>query len=72
VLIFSFFYRSLYLEKQEELDATQSQAHCIMFQLQNEITDAQESLNDVWGVLDSLLDRFREQARLDCLQVRMV
>ncbi|XP_031551672.1 golgin subfamily A member 6-like protein 22 isoform X2 [Actinia tenebrosa] len=60
--------RGLYLEKQDELDATQSQAHCIMFQLQNEITDAQEAIGEIWGVLDALLMRFREEAKLGCFE----
>jgi chromosome segregation ATPase len=56
--------KSLVMEKQEELDATQSQAHFIIQQLQNEITDAQEALGELWDTLGPLLKRFREQARV--------
>lgn len=58
-------HRSMVMEKQEELDATQSQAHCIIQQLQNEITDAQEALDELWDTVGPLLNKFREQAKLN-------
>ncbi|KXJ27621.1 myosin-11 [Exaiptasia diaphana] len=59
------FSRSLVMEKQEELDATQSQAHCIIQQLQNEISDGQEALAELWDILGPLLKRFRENVHRD-------
>ena len=58
------------MEKQEELDATQSQAHCIIQQLQNEITDAQRALAELWDILGPLLKRFREKAQCGFAKVK--
>ncbi|XP_032236503.2 golgin subfamily A member 6-like protein 22 [Nematostella vectensis] len=58
------YFRNLYQEKQEELDATQCQAHCLMLRQQTEMTEAMQELVEVWELLDSLLLQFKEQAQI--------
>ena len=58
------FYRSLLQDKQEELDATQSQAHWLVLQQEAMMSETADELNDISELVNDLLRKFTEEARL--------
>ena len=62
---FLFVSRDLLQDKQEELDATQSQAHWIVLQQETIIADTSKELNDISDLVNDLLWRFSKESCLE-------
>ena len=60
--LYLYFSRDLLQDKQEELDATQSQAHWIVLQQEAMITDTTKELSEIWDLVNDLLVEFNKEA----------
>lgn len=60
-----FVFRDLLQDKQEELDATQSQAHWIVLQQEAIIADTAKELNEISELVNDLLLRYSEEPPLE-------
>lgn len=58
-------FRDLLQDKQEELDATQSQAHWIVLQQEAIIADTSKELNDITDLVNELLWKFSEESSVE-------
>ena len=58
-------FRDLLQDKQEELDATQSQAHWIVLQQEAIIADTAKELTEISDLVNDLLWRFNKEASLE-------
>ena len=52
-------------DKQEELDATQSQAHWIVLQQESIIADTAKELTEISDLVNDLLWRFNKESSLE-------
>ena len=57
-------FRDLLQDKQEELDATQSQAHWIVLQQEAIIADTAKELTEIWDLVNDLLWTFTKESSL--------
>ena len=62
--------RSLLHEKQEELNATQSQAHWVLLQQEAEMAETAGQLCEAWELVSAMLQTFSQQAGLKTATVR--
>ena len=60
--LYLYFSRDLLQDKQEELDATQSQAHWIVLQQEAMITDTTKELSEICDLVNDLLVEFNKEA----------
>lgn len=58
-------FRDLLQDKQEELDATQSQAHWIVLQQEAIIADTSKELNDITDLVNELLWKFSKESSVE-------
>ena len=58
-------FRDLLQDKQEELDATQSQAHWIVLQQEAIIADTAKELTEISDLVNDLLWRFNKESSLE-------